>query len=103
MKRFRTIIIYVIGAFLLFSLVKNLIDYRGKLSFYNSFKKEYEDEKKKDGGSYERYTLFYIKFNWKLLISSEQLNSITHRSIVTLFDNDVATWSGTAKRQSRLG
>lgn len=57
MKRFRTIIIYTIGAFLLFSLVKNLIDYRGKLSFYNSFKKEYEAEKKKNISLNTQYLL----------------------------------------------
>lgn len=36
-------------------------------------------------------------------MSSEQLNSITHRSIVTLFENDEATCSGTRKRCNRLG
>ena len=45
----------------------------------------------------------YIRFNWKLLISSQELNSITHCSMVTLLEKELATCSGTTNRCSRLG
>lgn len=46
MERARKIFFFIVVLFLFFSLSKNIFDYRKTLSFYESFKKEYELEKK---------------------------------------------------------
>ena len=42
----RKILLFTVVLFLFFSLSKNILDYRKTLSFYDSFKKDYEKEKK---------------------------------------------------------
>lgn len=45
MKNFRKTVFFIITVFLFISLSKNLLDYRKKVSFYQTFKKDYETEK----------------------------------------------------------
>lgn len=44
LKRFFLVIVLI---FLFFSLTKNIFDYKKTINFYNSFKNEYEQEKKR--------------------------------------------------------
>ncbi|OGK30998.1 hypothetical protein A3F29_02505 [Candidatus Roizmanbacteria bacterium RIFCSPHIGHO2_12_FULL_33_9] len=46
-SKIKRIFLIVILVFLFFSLTKNLFDYRKTISFYQSFKEEYEKEKKR--------------------------------------------------------
>ena len=46
MERVRKIFLFIVVLFLFFSLSKNIFDYQKTLSFYESFKKDYEEEKK---------------------------------------------------------
>ena len=45
---FKRILITLIVLFFISSLTKNIFDYRNKIQFYESYKKEYEDIKKKN-------------------------------------------------------
>lgn len=45
---FRKILLVLILLFVFSSLTKNIFDYRNKIQFYESYKKEYEDIKKKN-------------------------------------------------------
>ena len=44
----KNILLCLIGIFLVTSLVKNVIEYRRNVKFYNTFKNDYESEKKKN-------------------------------------------------------
>ncbi len=48
MKNLRNIVLVGLLIFLFFSLIKNLFDYQSKLSFYQSYKDNYEAEKKEN-------------------------------------------------------
>lgn len=48
MKRLKQIIFAIIVIFLFFSLTKNVFDYRKTLDFYQGFRRDYEEEKKKN-------------------------------------------------------
>ena len=48
MKLVRKIIIFLLLLFFFSALTKNLFDYRSKLAFYDSYLKDYEEEKKKN-------------------------------------------------------
>jgi len=45
--KLKQIFIFIIFIFLFFSLTKNIFDYKKTIEFYNSFKKDYETEKKR--------------------------------------------------------
>ena len=45
---FKRILLIFIVLFFISSLTKNIFDYRNKIQFYESYKKEYEDIKKKN-------------------------------------------------------
>lgn len=48
MDAIRKVLLFLVVVFLFFSLSKNIFDYRKTISFYNSFKKDYEKEKKEN-------------------------------------------------------
>lgn len=48
MNRFKNILFALIILFFISSLTKNIFDYRDKVQFYESYKEEYEKEKKKN-------------------------------------------------------
>lgn len=48
MRSVRFIILLLFLMFVFSSLVRNILNYKDKLSFYQQFKKDYEDEKKRN-------------------------------------------------------
>lgn len=44
----KRVVFAILALFLFFSLTKNIIDYKKTLNFYQSFKNDYEKEKKKN-------------------------------------------------------
>src|SRR3989344_6619591 len=48
MKILRKVVFFLLLLFFLSSLTKNLFDYRSKVSFYQSYLKDYEKEKKRN-------------------------------------------------------
>ncbi|OGK12810.1 hypothetical protein A3C98_04155 [Candidatus Roizmanbacteria bacterium RIFCSPHIGHO2_02_FULL_37_15] len=48
MKLVRKVVLFLIVLFFFSSLTKNLLDYGKKLSFYEDYRREYENEKKRN-------------------------------------------------------
>lgn len=81
MDGIRKVLLFLVVVFLFFSLSKNIFDYQKTLSFYESFRKEYEKEKK-----------YNIELQTEILKNNDQnsLEKTIRDKLNLLKDNEIA-------------
>ncbi len=90
MERVRKVFIGIIVLFLFFSLSKNIFDYKKTTSFYESFKKEYEKEKK-DNISLKTEILKNNDVNEQEKIIRDKLNLLKDGEIAVIIPKPTRT------------